>query len=75
VRDGAPYTAIAFAVVARHRRQIEYNHGMTLEEIGAAGGLDWYELWCGFNRLPLFPATPIQPAVACAWILAAVTAG
>lgn len=58
VRNGLPVTQIAFNAVALHRRQIEHNHGETLEALSEQGGLDWYELWCGFTGRPLFPTTP-----------------
>lgn len=60
VLRGAPYMAIKFEVVARHRARIEDNHGQTLEHLNARGGLDWYELWCGFNDRPLFPAPKLN---------------
>jgi hypothetical protein len=72
VRDGLPYRVIAFSAVAEYRAQFEAVFGQTLEELNAAGGLDWYELWCGFVGRPLFPTQKIDPADARAAVLARV---
>jgi hypothetical protein len=55
VLHGLPVTRISFAVVALYRARIERNHGASLEHLNERGGLDWYELWCGFHNVPLFP--------------------
>lgn len=57
VLHGTPYRAISFAAVALHRARIEDNHDQTLERLKERGGLDWFELWCGFTDRPLFPGT------------------
>jgi hypothetical protein len=55
VMNGLPVTRISFAVVALYRARIESNHCASLEMLNETGGLDWYELWCGFHDAPLFP--------------------
>jgi hypothetical protein len=60
VRNGLPVTRVAFRVVAQFRQQIEHNHGETLEQLSAQGGLDWYELWCGLTARSLFPTQPVS---------------
>ena len=72
VHNGGPYRSISFDVVAQFRARIEGNHGATLEELHATGGLDFYELWCGFNDRPLFPSFPIDIETARAQVLAIV---
>jgi hypothetical protein len=60
IRNGLPVTQVAFDVVEQSRSQIERNHGKTLEELSEHGGLDWYELWCGFVGRSLQPRAPIS---------------
>jgi hypothetical protein len=74
VRDGGAYRALGFAAVAAHRRQIEDNHGESLEALNAAGGLDWYELYVGMRGIALFPTHPIASDVARRFVLDAVAA-
>lgn len=56
VMNGLPVVRISFSSVAAHRVRIEDNHCQTLEQLNARGGLDWFELWCGFHDQPLFPS-------------------
>jgi hypothetical protein len=60
VLNGAPYVLLAWEAVAEHRAQIEFNHGQTLEDLNARGGLDWYELYCGMTGRDLFPAVKVS---------------
>ena len=69
VLNGLPVIRIGFSAVAQHRAQIERNHGATLEELNAAGGLDWFELYCGFTGQNLFPAPKVTPEQARAWVI------
>lgn len=73
VFKGEPVIAIGFAAVALHRARIELNHGQTLEQLNAAGGLDWYELWCGFQGHPLSPSVAVAPDEARRMVLSCVT--
>ena len=36
------------------RKQIEANHGQTLERLAERGGLCWYEILCGLQKQKLF---------------------
>lgn len=75
VRDGLPYTAISYEIVARYRTRIEYNHVATLEALHESGGLDWIEFYCGFNDLALFPAPDVTTRTAREAVLRVIEAG
>lgn len=64
---------ISIGAVEAHRAQIERNHGLTLEQLNADGGLDWIELWCGFNDRPLYPGPYPTDDAARTFVLRAVT--
>lgn len=72
VRGDPPYVGISFATVARYRGRLEDNHGQTLEALHAAGGLDFYELWCGLTDRALFPSAKITREAARLAVLADV---
>jgi hypothetical protein len=65
---------LAFEAVEKHRAQIEYNHGQALEDLNARGGLDWYELYCGFTGRDLYPAVSVSEADARAFVVREVQA-
>jgi hypothetical protein len=72
IRCGLPVTQIAFNVVAQFRSQIERNHDTSLEELNEQGGLNWYELWCGFVGRPLQPLAPMSNAECREYVLQVV---
>lgn len=73
--EGLPYVGIGMAVMEAHRSDFEANHGQTLEQLRANGGLDWIELWCGLMGRPLFPSPGIGIEDARRQVLAMVAAG
>ena len=53
IRNYTGIREVPWNFVEPARKQIETNHGQTLERLAERGGLCWYELLCGLQRQKL----------------------